>query len=399
VKAPESVKPVAAKAPAAPPPAHLLDAPLLKTPSSQPAAPAASGGLSNAVKFGGAAAAVLLAVVGFIVFGGSPESPAADPDAATTVATNDPAVDLETPPVDDAPVAPVDRPEPAAAETPAGTPAAPTTAAPAQPTQQPARGPAAPSPQDQQLQRLLDEAQTRRAGGNLPSALEAVETALKIRPREPRFVSLAGDIRQDAERRANTARGSAQAVGRTALSHVTYREGDALADQARQHAEANRDIDATRTFMAAEVRYNTAAVEGRRIADQQAAADAAAAARPVTPVAPTQPTRGQEEAAIRAVVERYRRAYNDLDARAVQAVFPSAPIAAIRKGFSGLERQAVTINNLSVTIDASGATATATAGPVVVVAKPRGASEQTTRNPMVLRLAKQGATWVITGRK
>jgi predicted Ser/Thr protein kinase len=397
-KAPEAKAPAAAKAPAPPSPA----------PREEPAAsrplvasePAASGGLSNAVKYGGAAAAVLLAVVGFVVFGGSggsSESPATVPNAVAPAATTDVAAGggSATPPVETAPPP---------AETPvatAQTPAAPPTTVPA--AQQPARGqqPAAPTAQDRQLASLLADAQTRREGGNIPSALEAVEGGLKIRPRDPRFMALAGEIRQDAERRANTARGSAQSVGQTAQSHVTFREGDDLATQARQAAVDGRDIDASRTFMAAEVRYNTAAVEGRRIAEQQAAAAAAAAAaaRQVTPVASAQPTAAQEEAAIRAVIEQYRQAYNNLDARAVQMVFPSAPIPLIRKAFTGLERQTVTINNLSVTLDASGTTATATAGPVVVVAKPRGASEQTNRTPMVLRLAKQNGNWIITARK
>ncbi|MCC7044007.1 MAG: serine/threonine protein kinase, partial [Acidobacteria bacterium] len=370
-KAPEAKTPAVPKAPEVKAPAAAKAPPPVPAPREAPAAPrplvssepAASGGVSNAVKYGGAAAAVLLAVVGFVVFGGSggsTESPAAGPDAATAVATTDVAANnagSATPPVDTAPAPPVENTPPATAQ----TPATPPTTLPA--AQQPARGqqPAAPSAQDRQLASLLADAQTRREGGNLPSAIEAVEGGLKIRPRDPRFMALAGEIRQDAERRTNTARGSAQAVGQTALSHVTFREGDDLATQARQAAVDGRDIDAARTFMAAEVRYNTAASEGRRIAEQQAAAAAAAAAaaRQVTPVAAAQPTPAQEEAAIRAVVERYRQAYNSLDARAVQAVFPSAPIPLIRKAFTGLDRQTVTINNLSVTLDPSGTTATA----------------------------------------
>jgi predicted Ser/Thr protein kinase len=399
-KAPEVKAPAAAKAPP-PPPSVSREEPVAPRPLVSPDA-AAPGGLSNAVKYGGAAAAVLLAVVGFVVFGGSggsSESPAAGPDATTAAATTDVAAGnggSATPPGGTAPASSVENTPAATAQ----TPAAPPTTLPA--AQQPARGqqPAAPTAQDRQLASLLADAQTRREGGNLPSAIEAVEGGLKIRPREPRFMALAGEIRQDAERRANTARGSAQAVGQAALSHVTFREGDDLATQARQAAVDGRDIDAARTFMAAEVRYNTAASEGRRIAEQQqaAAAAAAAAARQVTPVAAAQPTPAQEEAAIRAVLEQYRQAFNRLDVDAVLRVHPSAPGPALRKSFAGFESQTLTFNNLVVSLDPGGTTASATTN-VVHEFQFRAGGRNTRNLRAAFTLRKNGNTWIITERK
>jgi ketosteroid isomerase-like protein len=170
---------------------------------------------------------------------------------------------------------------------------------------------------------------------------------------------------------------------------VTFREGTQLAGTASNETDL---IASARAFMAAETRFNTAAAEGRK------------APPPPAPETPreTGPSpaeiRAAEEKAVRTVVERYRQAYNNLDADAVAAVFPSGPIAQLRSAWGGVQQQTVTFANLNVRLDDAATTATVTATAETVM-QPRGGSSQRATAPMTLTLRKNGDNWVITERR
>ena len=71
---------------------------------------------------------------------------------------------------------------------------------------------------------------------------------------------------------------------------------------------------------------------------------AAAVAGTSEPAAP-RPTPPSDEPAIHAALRSYAAAYSDLDAGAVQRVFPSVNELALRRAFSGLRSQQVEIQD------------------------------------------------------
>ncbi len=368
--------------------------------------PAEPGGISNAVKYGGAAAAVLLVVMGFVLFGGgSPDAPSTSGVMGTTAGeiAADPAA---APPVDEAPLvdAGADADTVSQGETAAVVPT-PTTVpvqTPAQQVPPPPQQQQRPgtSAQEQQLDRLLADAQQLRGGGDLRTALERVEDALKIRQNDARFTGLANSIRQEAEQRATAARGQAQSVGQPALALVTYGEGEKMMADARAQAAAGDASQAARVFMAAETRYRTAATEGQRAVDGQRLRQEQEQAQQrelENQKANAANVRVAEEAAIRNVVEQYRLGYSNNDADAVARVFPSVNAQALRKGFSGYTSQSMTLSNIVVTLAANATTATVRAQMELTV-QPRAGSRRETRAAIALDMRKNGNTWIIAAR-
>lgn len=366
----------------------------------------------NAVRYGGAAAAgvVLVAALGFVFSGGSPDEAVPVDSGTASIAATDadvsgPSLEAAAGSEGDSGAAGVDAGNPPA---PADSPAAAAQASPppqAPATQQPAAAPPPPpapsttaAGADTQLQRELDrlfgDASSQWATGNRQAALKTVESALGRRPGDERFTGLASQMRGDAQRRAETARNSAREAGAAATALDAYGNGENLLGQAVRESSA---IDAARAFLAAEAQFAAAAGEGRKLAaaarerelEQQRQAEAKEAS--------AENARAADEQAIRDVVERYRQAYNTLNADAVSAVFPSAPVAALRRTFSSFESQTVTFSNVSVTLDDAGTAATVRA-QVRTVVKPRGASEQTSNSSMTLTLQKKGS-WIITARQ
>lgn len=116
------------------------------------------------------------------------------------------------------------------------------------------------------------------------------------------------------------------------------------------------------------------------------AAAAAVAAGTVTP-------RVDPRDSVRNVLERYRSAYQRLDASAARAVWPGVDAGALARAFSALSRQELWFEGC--TIDVSGATADATCkGQSRIVPKIGGGSE-TVRRTWQFTLRQSGTNWVI----
>src|SRR5204862_5350963 len=81
----------------------------------------------------------------------------------------------------------------------------------------------------------------------------------------------------------------------------------------------------------------------------------------LVPVAASMPARidqPDEAALVQQALQRYRRAYEGLDARSAQAVWPAVNEAALARAFEGLESQALTFDGCEVHLVAATATAT-----------------------------------------
>lgn len=376
--------PVPAPAPVASPPSAPRRSDPGPAAADRTPAPAAGGmGLKIGI---GAAAALVIGAVTFFVWGGGSDEPVA-PDATPAEA----AQLTDAPPQSDQAAA-VATP-PAAAEAPPA-PAATTTVAPgaAAPSGRQAAPP--PSAQDRQaaaIAQIAAEAQGRLSGGNIAGALEAIEGGLNLRSGEPGLLNLAQQARREAVSRVNAARGAAVETGE-ASGLPAFREGDELVQQSGAQLSGN-PVQSARTLLTAAARYEQAATQGRNIAITRAAeaAQRPAAQAPAPPVI----SAAAEEAAIRAVIDRYRDAYNGLDVDAVVRVWPTAPAADLRRAFANFSSQTVAFSGANVALGGGNATATVTAREQMTM-QPRSGSAQKRQGAITFQLQKSGAGWLIT---
>jgi hypothetical protein len=116
---------------------------------------------------------------------------------------------------------------------------------------------------------------------------------------------------------------------------------------------------------------------------------AAYASRPV-PVVP----RPDDEQLVKDVLQRYRSAYEGLDARRAQAVWPGVNETALQRAFQGLESQNLTFNDCDVQLRGAAASATCH-GTMTYV--PKVGSREPHVEPRVwnFTLQKAGDAWHI----
>jgi hypothetical protein len=110
--------------------------------------------------------------------------------------------------------------------------------------------------------------------------------------------------------------------------------------------------------------------------------------------APTAPASLDDQMMIQRVLQRYRSAYQVLDARSARDVFPAVNQAALSRAFEGLESQTLSFDECDVRVrgSAGGATCRGTASYVPKVGS-REAHVESRTWTFVLR--KIGADWVI----
>jgi hypothetical protein len=101
-----------------------------------------------------------------------------------------------------------------------------------------------------------------------------------------------------------------------------------------------------------------------------------------------------DEGLIKQTLQRYRTAYEGLDAHSAQAVYPAVNQAALARAFDGLSSQTLTFETCSVQLrgDAANATCRGTAKYV-----PKVGSHEPRIEPRVwsFRLRRAGSEWKI----
>ena len=97
---------------------------------------------------------------------------------------------------------------------------------------------------------------------------------------------------------------------------------------------------------------------------------------------------------VRQVLQRYRKAYEGLDARSAQAVWPAVNEAALARAFDGLESQSLTFDACDVRLRGEAASATCHGSARYV---PKIGSREPRVEPRVwnFTLHKAGADWTI----
>ncbi len=127
-----------------------------------------------------------------------------------------------------------------------------------------------------------------------------------------------------------------------------------------------------------------------RPALRDAPASALVAARTAPPVA----NLADDSALVTKVLQRYRTAYEGLDAQSAQAVWPAVNQAALARAFDGLESQTLTFDTCDVRVQGESATATCQGSARYV---PKIGSREPRVEPRVwnFTLQKNGGDWKI----
>ena len=120
-------------------------------------------------------------------------------------------------------------------------------------------------------------------------------------------------------------------------------------------------------------------------------APASAAARAPVP-APL--PRVDEDAAVRAVLGRYRDAYDRLDADAAKRVWPGVDARALSRAFASLESQSITFDECRTTVMGVIATA-ACRGSATYVGRLGNRNSQTQNRQWTFTLQKDGSDWTV----
>ena len=129
-----------------------------------------------------------------------------------------------------------------------------------------------------------------------------------------------------------------------------------------------------------------------RPAVQESLAIASAAFVPLAPV-PTASADG-DEAQVKAALQRYRTAYEGLDARLARTVYPAVNQAALARAFAGIESQTLTFDVCDVRLHGDGATVTCRGSARYV---PKVGSREPRIEPRnwTFALRKTGTDWTI----
>ena len=109
--------------------------------------------------------------------------------------------------------------------------------------------------------------------------------------------------------------------------------------------------------------------------------------------APIATTGVSEDAAVRAVLERYASAYDRLDASAAQAVWPNVDAGALERAFDGLSEQQVSLG--TCTIEVSGASAHASCAGSARWTPKVGSGARTEPRAWSFELSRTDAGWRI----
>jgi ketosteroid isomerase-like protein len=106
------------------------------------------------------------------------------------------------------------------------------------------------------------------------------------------------------------------------------------------------------------------------------------------------PPRLTDEQSIRAVLQKYRAAYERLDADAARRVWPSVDVRALSRAFNGLRAQQLDFQQCDVKVRDAGASASCRGSATYV---PRVGSQETRSEPRrwTFRFEKATSGWVI----
>lgn len=309
----------------------------------------------------------------------------------------------------------------------------------------------------QRLVVLRDRARGQLRTGQRAQALDTAAQGLLIEPKDPALQSVLDSLLGDAQKGALRAKSAARTAGAAALPQPAFAEGLKLEDAATRLLGENEQGPAIRSFWKAEERFDHSARQAKAqaaeqarlkeladdrakqkaIADEQArqqqlADEKARQKPPGTPQTGPKPTGGtpagvpeekktaenrppagpekppaaepakpaairmaEEQERVKTTLQRYEAAYDNLNAAAVRAVFPSVPRGDdLPRLFQQYEfyRLELIIEKIEVSSDFTSAIAVSRLSHYF---KPRGAREEQQAGRVKFTFQKKGDVWII----
>jgi hypothetical protein len=280
----------------------------------------------------------------------------------------------------------------------------------------------APLPEPVGAARAAEAARRARAAlarDQRSAVLREAAVAVEAAPGEPVVTALLADVVRAARRAADDAAGRAAAANATELAPrelaaavARRRAGDGAA--AIHPLDGARELWRSATFFDTAARAASAEARRRQQLAQAAppaaptAADSAPVPAPAAPTSPPEPARPpeprpserpaappvDEAAAVRSVIGRYVRAWESLDAAAVQAVQPKVDVQALRRAFRGFRTLQMTMSDCDVRVQGDAATAVCRRSQRIV---PEVGRQLTDNSRVRFRFHRAGGGWVIDG--
>ena len=293
-------------------------------------------------------------------------------------------------------------PSPAVAlPTPAASPELQPSLVVPQPSPAPTAGP---SPKDEAAARAaaaVGRARSALAARNPARALREAAVAQEAAPGDLGVTGLLDEILRTARGAAGSA---AARAARAKAGELAPRELAAAVAKRRsaEAAASSRPLDAARALWESVPLYEQASAAARaegeriRLAQQGGPAQSIPIQTPVLVQTPVpQSTAADETAAILAALDRYARAYESLDAGAVQAVWPSAPLRRLQESF--LDYSSLQMSVTGCDVQQRTDTATATCRRRQEVKLKVGRTQPPIDQQVRFRLHKVDGGWIIAG--
>jgi hypothetical protein len=279
--------------------------------------------------------------------------------------------------------------------------------------------------------RVVTNAQQFYNAGDGGRTLDAVESALRIYPRDPELEGLLRRLRDDAERRVDLGEARASgALAATASESMAFRRAQDRKGQAKSAAAGDIPSRIRALWAAAEL-FEVAATERpavggdaaergrgaeppREVSIAPAAPPESVKSAPATPpvsssapapettaslpIAP--PSAEEERGAIERTLNEYRSAYEALDIRRVLRVYPSLSNAdTLARAFGDAREVRIGFSRPTITLTAAN-TATATFNRTQEFVPKVGKSSPPDKRTLTVQFRKdQMGIWMITGMK
>jgi len=257
----------------------------------------------------------------------------------------------------------------------------------------------------------LDDLRTlalgRAQAGAPREALNAASEGLRIDARDPALMNLVATLLRDAQSSARRAREEAAEAGAATRAEDQFEQALKRERGAVNLQRAGKLDAATRGYWGAAEMFTAALTESREVARNEKAAaereprrEKAPDVVPAPPSAASSPIRGAadvERPLVDQALRRYEAAFAALNAEAVRAVFPSAPLDQLAKDFANSRSYTLTVQvdryQFVFTDSQTMATVVARIGHDVVPKS--GARRSDSDKTQTIQLEKQGGNWII----
>jgi hypothetical protein len=262
------------------------------------------------------------------------------------------------------------------------------------------------------LDNLKSRAARQRKAGQREQALNTTAQGLAIDPKDPGLLDLQTSLLRDAQAGATRMKQLAAKADAENLAPELFQQGFDRETNAVKLSEARNLSAATRSFWAAEARFQAAATESRRAQDdakreppavpatpqeRKAESDSRAASqKPAAEPTPPASTVGDaaDQEGVRQTLRQYEAALSSLTIDAVRRVYPSAP-ASLQAELAGYRSYALRIEVDEFRFFSVGIVWATVHCRVAEDIQQKSGRRVQKDGSQIIKMQKQGQSWII----